>query len=416
MTSDRIILKPGEELRILKGHPWVYDNEIETTITTKPDGILLPGTVADVESSNKKYLGRAFVNPHSKIRARIFSRSKEGVDKGFFKRRFREAINRRRLTYNLNIESARLIFGEADFLPGLVVDRYVGHEVGNEEQRASWLSVQFLTAAMDVRRDEIVEALIDVLSDDIGKPLGIMERSEARVRELEGLPIQSNVIYGSIPEEGIVIQENGLRFFVNISGGQKTGHFLDQKRNRRLAASFAQNRRCLDVCCNTGGFAINAASSGASSVIALDISTQALDAVKYNASLNGVSNKITVLEADIFDSLRLMEKKGETFDWIVLDPPAFAKTKKSLTGALRGYKEINLRAMNLLEKNGILITCSCSAALREEEFKSLITDAAFDAGKRLQRLSFTYQAEDHPILEGFDESLYLKCGIYRILT
>lgn len=418
MTNKRIILKPGEEMRILSGHPWVYENEINEKLTynLQPNLEFSAGDIADVNSFDKKFLGRAFVNPHSKIRARIFSASKEGVDKGFFKRRIREAVGRRRANYDLSRESARLVFGEADFLPGLVVDRYVECAAAEEEQKGSWLCVQFLTAAMDIRRAEIIEALFDVLSDDFGTPVGIMGRNEAHVRELEGLPLQREVLYGKVPEEGIVIRENGLLFLVDIFGGQKTGYFLDQKENRKLAASFAEGKRCLDACCHTGGFSLHAAAAGALSVTALDVSAAALAAVKRNAALNSLSGIINTAEADIFDFLRDMEKQRERFDWIVLDPPAFAKSRKSFAGALRGYKEINLRALKLLEKNGILVTCSCSAAMRENDFKSLIAEAAFDAGKRLHRLSFTYQSTDHPVLEGFEESLYLKCGIYRVVS
>lgn len=413
----RITLKPGEEERIVKGHPWIYDNEIVEDASCD----LEPGECVDVESHNKKYIGRAFANPLSKIRCRIFSRSKEGVDKGFFKRRIREAINRRLALYDLNCESARLVFGEADFLPGFVADRFTGFpwkggkafESGEPE---SWLSVQFLTAAVETRRDEIIEALLDVTDTVFGAPSGIIERSGEAARKLEGLSPRSGVIYGSVPDEGIVITENNLPFFVDLAKGQKTGHFLDQRNNRLAAAFFAKNARCLDLFCHAGGFAVHAAEFGASEITAVDVSAQALGALKRCAELNmGARGKIKIIEEDAFDALRRLERAKERFDWIVLDPPAFAKSKAGLTGALRGYKEINLMALKLLEKGGLLISCSCSAALREEAFKQIIASAAFDAGKRLHRLSFAYQSPDHPILEGFEESLYLKCGIYRVV-
>ncbi|MDR3237651.1 MAG: class I SAM-dependent rRNA methyltransferase, partial [Spirochaetia bacterium] len=363
---NRIILKPGEEDRNLRGHPWVYDNEIAEDIAGST-----PGECADIESHDKKYIGRAFINPHSKIRARIFSHSKEGVDKGFFKRRIREAIKRREDFYDLKHESARLVFGEADFLPGLVVDKFTGR--GGESAAASWLSVQFLTAAMDIRRDEIVEALIDVMDSSFGgAPAGIMERGEAGVRKLEGLPRRSGVIYGSVPENGIVINENGIPLFVDLAAGQKTGHFLDQKKNRATAAAFAGGERCLDACCHTGAFALHAAKAGAEKILAFDVSPRALSMVKRNAELNSVQDKIETAAGDIFDILRGLERGNERFGWIVLDPPAFAKSASSLEGAIRGYKEINLRALNLLKKGGVLISCSCSAALREEAFKQII--------------------------------------------
>jgi len=408
----RVTLKPGEEDRILKGHPWIYDNEIAENASYD----LKPGECVDVESHNKKYIGRAFANPLSKIRCRVFSRSKEGVDKGFFKRRIREAINRRLALYDLNRESLRLVFGEADFLPGLVVDKFTGFPYKGGGAIESWLSVQFLAAAADTRRDEIIEALLDVTDTTFGAPSGIIERGGEAVRKLEGLLPRSGIIYGSVPNEGIVITENNLPFFVDLTRGQKTGHFLDQKNNHLAAASFAKDARCLDLFCHTGGFAVHAAEAGASEITAIDISAQALSALKRCAELNmRERGKIKIIEEDAFEALRRLERAKERFDWIVLDPPAFAKSRTSLTSALRGYKEINLTALKLLEKGGVLITCSCSTALREEVFKQVITSAAFDAGKRLHRLSFTYQSPDHPILEGFEESLYLKCAIYRVV-
>lgn len=435
---DRIILKPGEETRILAGHPWVYDNEIGRVEAAAGD--LLPGGIADVESSRKQYLGRAIVNPNSKIRARIFSPSKEGLDRGFFKRRIREALDRRRLFYDLTRESQRLVFAEADFLPGLIVDRFVGWPLrdviaafGAQAPDAaaaaarlgpprSWLSVQFLSYGMDLRRADILGALDEVLSSPdhqtsiaLGGPSGVVERDEAHVRELEGLPLQSALVAGTYPDEGVLIYENGHPFIVDMLGGQKTGHFLDQKENRARAAAFARGRRVLDACCHTGGFAIHAARAGASSVVAVDSSEHAIAAVGRNAALNGVSDRITTVPANIFDLLRTYERTKERFGLVVLDPPAFAKSRSALEGAVRGYKEINLRGLRLLERGGILVTCSCSHAMDEARFKAMVADAAVDADRRLRLLEFRYQASDHPILLGYDESLYLKCGIYEVL-
>jgi 23S rRNA (cytosine1962-C5)-methyltransferase len=431
---NRIILKPGEDKRIAAGHPWVYDNEIASVVTVSGAG-LDPGSLAEVESSRKEYLGRAFVNPNSKIRARIFSPSKEGVDVGFFKRRIREALARRRGAYDLESESARIVFAEADFLPGLIVDRFVGWPLGDVGERPefgslkdrlgpprSWLSVQFLTYGMDIRRGEILSALEETLSHPdplsgrpLGAPSGIIERDEAHVRELEGLPLKSGVIAGSFPEEGALIFENGLPFAVDLLGGQKTGHFLDQKTNRAAAAVYARGRRVMDACCHTGGFGIHAARAGAEEVVFVDASAPALAAVSRNAALNGVADRVSAVEANVFDILRSYERAKEKFGLIVLDPPAFAKSRSALEGAVRGYKEINLRAINLLERGGVLVTCSCSHAMEEGRFKKMVADAAVDAGRRLRLLEFRYQASDHPILVGYDESLYLKCGIYEVL-
>ncbi|MDR0878864.1 MAG: class I SAM-dependent rRNA methyltransferase [Treponema sp.] len=440
----RIILKPGEEQRIRAGHPWVYDNEVDriANIGANPSPVvLLPGETADVESSRKEYLGRAFVNPKSKITARIYSPSKEGADKGFFKRRIREALLRRTAAgYDLTRDSARIVFAEADFLPGLIVDRFVGWSAKDIFEKIprpdfddtvkllgppdSWLSVQFLCYGIDSRREEILAALEETLGSGepfpprkapLGAPAGIVEKS-AHVRELEGLPLTEGLVRGNFPEEGIVIFENGFPFLVNLVTGQKTGHFLDQKNNRLLAAQYGMGgKQVLDVCAYTGGFAIHAARLGANRVTAVDVSAAALETLKKNAALNGVAPFIETVEADVFDVLKSYEHKKEKFDLIILDPPAFAKSRSSLEGALRGYKEINLRAIRLLSPGGVLVSCSCSQALDEAGFKRMIAGAAADAERRLVQIDFRYQAPDHPILVGYDESFYLKCGFYRAL-
>ena len=453
----RIILKPREEGRILLGHPWVFDNEIAKVLAGPAQGsasaksaVLEPGELADVESSGKKYLGRAFVNPNSKISARIYSPSKEGVDKGFFKRRIREAILRRGAGYDLRRESGRLVFAEADFLPGLIIDRFVGWPLEAleaavagrplvfEEAAAAlgppsaWLSVQFLCWGMDSRREMILDAAEEVLMaslqglEPLGQTAGVIEKSGAKVRELEGLPMREGLVRGNYPDSGIVIFENGLPFVVHLEEGQKTGHFLDQRDNRRLAAGCverlpagaadgetAQGFRVLDACAYTGGFGLHAARAGAGSVVCVDVSAPALETLKKNAELNGVSAAVKTVEADIFEYLRAAERRKERFDLIILDPPAFAKTRASLDGAVRGYKEINLRAISLLASGGILVTCSCSQAMDECRFKRMVAEAAADAERRLVQLDFRYQAPDHPVLVGYDESFYLKCGFYR---
>jgi len=459
----RIILKAHEERRILSGHPWVYDNEIAVVLDTQakpaepPVRVLEPGELAEVESSRKEYLGRAFVNPNSKITARIYSPSKEGVDKGFFKRRIRKAILARSC-YNLRRESARLVFAEADFLPGLIIDRFVGWPLDASidaavKERplsfesavalglpASWLSVQFLAYGMDARRELILDALEEVLAapllpgmEPLGAPTGIIEKSGAKVRELEGLPLREGLVRGNFPPSGIVIFENDLPFAVHLEEGQKTGHFLDQRDNRRLAARHLAARhlaaaclsrlsqdeksengpRVLDAFSYTGCFGIHAARAGAESVVCVDVSAAALETLKTNAALNGVSDKIKTVEADVFEFLRTAERRKERYDLVILDPPAFAKTRPSLEGAIRGYKEINLRAISLLSKGGVLVTSSCSQAMDEANFRRVITEAAADAGRRLVETDFRRQSADHPILVGYDESFYLKCGFYR---
>jgi 23S rRNA (cytosine1962-C5)-methyltransferase len=445
----RIILKSGEEDRVRRGHPWVYDNEVDRVLEGKGSGgafteSLLPGECADVESARKEYLGRAIVNPNSKIIARIYSPSKEGIDKGFFKRRIREALQRRTFSRDLSRESARVVFAEADFLPGLIIDRFAGWPLSELEAAVSerpvtfelarsalgppqsWLAVQFLAWGMDCRRDMIIDAL-----DETSPSAGIIEKSTARVRKLEGLSLREGLIRGNFPAGGIVIFENGFPFALDIPQGQKTGHFLDQRDNRLLTAGFAaalakapppdktaaagRPLRVLDACSYTGGFGIHALRAAESAELtAVDVSATALEGLRKNAALNGIESRSATLEIDVFEALRAFERKKEHFDLIILDPPAFAKSKTALGEALRGYREINLRAINLLRRGGVLVSCSCSQALDEANFKRMIVEAASNA-KRLIQLDFRQQAPDHPVLAGYDESFYLKCGFYRVL-
>jgi 23S rRNA (cytosine1962-C5)-methyltransferase len=425
------------------------------------------------------YLGRALVNPHSKIIARIYSPSKEGIDKGFFKHRFRAALDRRAAAFFGPVrgftaaDSLRLVFAEADFLPGLIVDRFAGWPFADIEERfpvrsggplchdgisavlgppLSWLSIQFLCYGMDSRRELVLDALGEVLNRYtvaeilLGPPAGIVEKSGAKVRELEGLPPREGVLRGSFPAGGIVIFENGCPFLVNLLEGQKTGHFLDQKENRLAAARHicfpggtgkdpdtGSVFRVLDLFSYTGGFAIHAArvftdgTDGRSgtgdpalrkrlfTVTAVDVSSSALETLRVNARLNGVEDMIETLEADVFDLLPRLEREKGKYDLVILDPPAFAKSRTVLAEALRGYREINRRAIGLLKKGGVLVTCSCSQAVDEGRFRRMIALAAADADRRLHQLEFRYQGADHPVLTGYDESLYLKCGIYRVL-
>jgi len=453
----RIILRQGEEDRILLGHPWVYGNEIDSVQEGKEQSQLVPGECADVESARKNYLGRAIVNPNSKITARIYSPSKEGIDKGFFKRRIREAVLKRKFFRNLSVESARLVFAEADFLPGLIIDCFAGWPLSEIEAAVTqrpltfdlvqsalgaprfWLSAQFLVWGMDSRKEMIIEALQEVItiaaSADTkdgevypaafipeGALCGIIEKSAAHVRELEGLPLREEVLQGSFPETGIVIFEGDSPFIVDCAQGQKTGFFLDQRDNHILCGKYAQmlqketgkELRILDACSYTGGFGLHAIGSQGKLTM-LDVSASALETAKKNAALSGTADRVTAAEANVFDELRNMVKRKEQFDMVILDPPAFAKSRSSLEEALRGYKEINLRAIRLISPGGVFITCSCSQAVDEITFRQMIADAAADAERRLIQLDFRFQAQDHPVLTGYGESLYLKCGFFRVL-
>ncbi|MBN1519407.1 MAG: class I SAM-dependent rRNA methyltransferase [Spirochaetales bacterium] len=402
MDSKPVItLKPREEDRLMRGHPWVYDNEIAAA-----DGAPVPGGEVLLKSARGKFLGSALWSPASKIRARRYSRLDEPFDRSYVVKRLREALACRLRHRNLEIDSMRAVFAEADGLPGLIVDRFVG---SHGSERGSWLSVQLLSRGVDERRADILLAL-----DEVFAPDGIMERSDAPVRALEGLAPRSGVAAGSVPDS-VVIRENGLDFAAHIGSGQKTGWFLDQRENRAAAASYAHGRSVLDVFCNQGGFSLACAASGASAVLAVDSSADALASVEENASLNGLQAVVRAKEANAFDFLREEEKSGRRYGLVVLDPPAFAKNKASLEGAVRGYKEINLRALKLLEPGGVLATFSCSFWLSRERFLDVLDSAAADAGLTLRYLEELRQAPDHPVISGYAESRYLKGCIVEVV-
>jgi len=410
-----IHLRPKEDIRIRHGHPWIYHNEI-----ARVEGEPQPGDEVEVRDARGLHVGYAFFNPNSKIRARIYSRTAKAADEGFFVRAFEAAKEWRRLCFGEKPMSLRLVYGEADSVPGLIVDGFVGRPpAASDKQHATdegagsrpglWLSAQFLSLGVEVRKALIVKALCKVFAPD-----GIVERSDAPVRALEGLPESTGLLWGSVPER-ILMEENEALFEIDLAGGQKTGWFLDQRTNRRAAARYAAGHRVLDMFCNQGGFSILAAKAGAASVLSVDSSAEALELLKRNADRNGVADRISAVEANAFDYLRDLEKMGQRFELIILDPPAFAKNRASLEGARRGYKELNLRAMHLLERGGVLATFSCSHWFSPEMFDAVLADAAFDSNRRLRLLDERTQDPDHPIVVGYDESRYLKCRIVQVL-
>jgi 23S rRNA (cytosine1962-C5)-methyltransferase len=423
----RVILKPGEEGRILRGSPWVYDNEAGSVLDREGPAALVPGEAVDVESAGKVYLGRGFANPHSRILVRLYSSSKEGADKGFFKRRLREALARRSPFYDEGRDSFRMAFAEADMLPGFLADRYCGWpldefsrlpEGANFDEAASslgpprlWLSLQFLCYGMDARRELILSALAEVLP----ALSGIFDRTPPRLRELEGIDEKPIVIGGRLPEGGLVIFEGETPLAIKPAEGQKTGFYLDQRGNRLKTASLAKGRRVLDLCCNTGAFSMQALRGGAQSVLGVDASEAALEGFALNARLNAAGDRASAIRGDVFEALPRLEARREKFDLIVLDPPAFAKSRSAAENALRGYRELNRRAIGLLAPGGILVSCSCSQAVGEGSFKAMITRAAADADRRLVQLDFCGAGPDHPVLTGHSESEYLKCGFYQAL-
>lgn len=385
-------LAGGRHKRIAGGHPWVYRTEIDDI-----KGEFAPGDIVDIVDSRGKFLGRGYINPASQIMVRILTRDREEkIDREFFYRRIKAAWEyRQRVVHDTN--ACRVIFTEADFLPGLVVDKF-----------GDYLSVQTLALGMDLHKDTIVEIL-----DEIIQPAGIYERNDVSVRELEGLPQLTGYMRGNF-DPLVDISENGLNFVVDLAGGQKTGYFLDQRENRMALKDLASGARVLDCFCHTGTFSVYAAKFGAREVQGIDIAGSALEVARENAERNNASAVCNFREANSFDELRNMEKSGEKFDLIILDPPAFTKSKQAVKGAVRGYKEINLRAMKLLPPGGFLVTCSCSYHMSEELFLEVIRDAAQDVGRQLRLVELRRQAKDHPMLLAAPETYYLKCVILQV--
>lgn len=386
-------LKPRHEQRILNGHLWIYQGNV-----ARLDGEPSPGDIVDVFAADGEFLGRGYYNPHSQIAIRLLTRVKEPVDRSFFLRRIQRA-RAWRARVMPDATSYRLIYSEGDLLPGLIVDRY-----------EDVLVVQFLTLGMDARREIIVEALVEAES-----PRAVYERSDVPSRRYEGLELRQGLLWGELPEQPMVIRENGLSFEIDVTGGQKTGYFLDQKENRRSLAPFVPGARVLDVFCHNGAFAVHALRYGAREVLGVDSSEQAVQSARRNAALNGYTKSAWFVEANAFDFLREMDRSSERFDVVILDPPAFAKSKAHFEPARRGYKEVNLRGLKLLHPGGFLVTCSCSHHMPADEFYRLVLEAANDARRPLRLVESRGQAKDHPILAGVPESAYLKCLIFQVL-
>ena len=382
-------LFPGKEKRVLDGHPWVFRSDIKKT-----DAEAHPGCVVKVYAGNGRYLGQAFYNPQSQITLRFLTHGKEAVDGAFIRNRVFRAVDYRRLFADL--KSCRVVFSESDGLPGLIVDAF-----------GDVLCVQFLCLGIDRFREDVLDALTEALH-----PAAIYERSDAPVRELEGLNQTAGLLRGQMPER-VEILENGVRFLVDVKEGQKTGYFLDQKENRAAIAPFVRDKEVLDCFTHTGAFALHAAHFGAKAVTAVDISEFACECARKNAELNGFT-QIEFVTANAFDYLKEKSLSGPCFDVVILDPPAFTKSRATVDAAARGYKEINLRGMKLVRPGGYLVTCSCSQHMSPEAFLNVVKDAAKDARVNLMQVEYRTQGRDHPILPAAPETQYLKCGIFRI--
>ena len=396
MEQAAVILKKGEGRTLKAGGAWIFDNEIDKVEGTPEDGSLV-----EVRDFDGYGMGTGFYNSRSKIRVRMMSRKAgQVIDRDFLRMRVQNAWDYRKKT--VDTSSCRIIFGEADFLPGLVVDKF-----------SDVLVVQSLALGIDRMKEEILSLLVEALRADGVEIRGIYERSDAKVREQEGLPRQKGFIGAKFPTR-VQIVENGVRYEVDVEDGQKTGFFLDQKYNRLAIQRLCKDARVLDCFTHTGSFALNAGIAGASSVLGVDASQLAVDQARINAELNGLSDRVQFQCADVFDLLPELERQGEQFDVVILDPPAFAKSRASVKNATRGYRDINLRGMKLVRDGGYLATCSCSHFMTYELFTQTIAQAARSAHVRLRQVEYRTQAPDHPILWAADESYYLKFYIFQV--
>lgn len=384
-----VTLKRNEEKKVLNGYPWIFANEVQ-----KIEGKDKQGSVAEIKAFDGRYVGKGFINHHSKIIVRMLTTKSEEINKDFFAEKIKIADEgRRELGYNDNY---RVVFGESDNLPGLIVDKY-----GDK------LSVQFLSLGMEVIKNDIVDILVKRFA-----PSTIYERSDVAIREKEGLPLKKGVIYGKDETQSIIV-ENGLKLIVDLENGQKTGYFLDQKENRDDLKFYVKDKTVLDCFCNEGGFSLCAKKYGAKEVTAIDISKTAIELVEKNAKLNDLEIKTRV--ADVFEALREYRKSGEKFGVIVLDPPAFTKTADTVKAGYKGYKDINANALKLVEKGGYLVTCSCSQHLTLPLFLQMIKESVFESGVRAKLVELRTQGKDHAVCIGYDESLYLKVAVIKVL-
>lgn len=393
-----VILKKGEGRTLKSGGSWIYDNEIDYV-----EGDFEDGDIVKVIDFDGYPMGWGFINPNSKITVRMMSRDPQAViDENFLMMRVRNAWEYRKKT--VDTSSCRVIFGEADFLPGLVVDKF-----------EDVLVVESLALGIDKMKIVIIDLLKKVLAEDGINIRGVYERSDAKVREQEGMERCKDFI-GEPFDTKIQIVENGVKYYVNVADGQKTGFFLDQKYNRLAIQKLCKGARVLDCFTHTGSFALNAAIAGAASVTGVDASEVGIAQARENAELNGVSDRVNFEVADIFDYLPALEEKGEKFDVVILDPPAFTKSKATIKKAVKGYREINLRGMKLVKPGGFLATCSCSHFMDTELFLKTVREAAQGAHVTLRQVESRTQAPDHPVLIcGNETSFYLKFFIFQIV-
>jgi len=397
MYNTTVTLKKGEGRTLKAGGMWVFDNEIASILGTFENG-----DIVNIHDFDGYFMGYGYINTNSKITIRLLARRKDTViDEAFFEQRVRDAWNYRKEVGDTSC--CRVIFGEADFLPGIVVDKF-----------SDVLVVESLALGIDRLKSTILSLLVDLLKEDGISVRGIYERSDAKVRLKEGMERVKGFL--SDPFDPVVeIVENGVRYQVDVAEGQKTGFFLDQKYNRLAIQPLARGGRVLDCFTHTGAFALNAAKGGAAEVLGVDASELGVAQATQNAALNGMSDRVRFACRDVFELLPELERKGEKFDLVILDPPAFTKSRASVKKAVTGYREINLRGIKLVKNGGYLATCSCSHFMTPELFTKTIGEAARDARRRLRQVEYRTQSPDHPVLWGADQSLYLKFYIFQVV-
>ena len=401
----RFTVTPKAEAAILRGHPWVYDAEILNI-----EGETENGGLVDVLSKKGRYLGTGFLSQQSKIRVRLISRNaNDRFDEAFWERKLRWAWDYRRTVMGPeDLNCCRVIFGEADAFPGLTVDKF-----------NDLLSVQVLSVGMEQIKGMLIPMLVRILREDGQTIRGVFERNDVALREKEGMAQYKGwfpLAGEELPASPITqITENGIKYLVDVENGQKTGFFLDQKYNRRAVAAMAKGHTVLDCFTHTGSFALNAAKGGAKHVTAVDVSESAVEMARANAARNGLTDVVDCVAANVFDLLPALEKEPPRYDFIILDPPAFTKSRKTVANAITGYKEINYRAMRLLPRGGYLATCSCSHFATEDKFIAMLRDAARDAGVQLRQIEARQQSCDHPILWGVEETSYLKFYLFQVV-
>ncbi|WP_111632848.1 class I SAM-dependent rRNA methyltransferase [Pedobacter cryoconitis] len=392
-----VVLKKGKEKAVHQKHPWVFSGAID-----KVKGNPLNGEVIKVLAADQSFLAYGYYNGQSRVAVRLLEWEEDNIiDKAWYEVRLKDAIaSRAHLLSDQQTNTCRLVFSEADYLPGLIVDKY-----------ADYLSLQILSAGMENVKAELIEILIAELN-----PIGIFDKSDANARTHENLEVSQGLLWGETPPEFIEVKENGVRYHINIADGQKSGFYCDQRDNREILAAYTKDKEVLDCFCYSGGFTLNSLKHGAKHVTSVDSSALAMETLKHNLGLNGfMEHQQTSVQSDVNKQLRVFKEDGRLFDVIVLDPPKYAPSRSALDRAARAYKDLNRLGMLLLKKGGILATYSCSGAVDLETFKQIIAWAALDAGREVQIIKQFHQPEDHPVRISFPEGEYLKGLLLRVL-